>query len=159
MHRKVSTGRERAKLSYRQRKSRNFVKIRWIQDVATIRRKREKERDKEKFLPARVPCLRRYPVKTLTWVTRCSGSTHRSGGSPEAFIVLQVYYDRPGISRPTADSIAPRMTTAFSVKTFRAVAPGATLWGTLAPDCTCTCTIGENRKMQMYGVCAIDTAL
>lgn len=32
-----------------------------------------------------------HPVKTSTWVTRCSGSAHRSGGSPEAFIVLQVY--------------------------------------------------------------------
>lgn len=46
------------------------------------------------------PGLRRYPVKTSTWVTRCSGSAHRSGGSPEAFIVLQVYCDRPGSGRP-----------------------------------------------------------
>lgn len=69
-------------------------------------------RERETFLPTPVSrdsksrvvpcvlCLRRYPVKTLTWVTRCSGSAHRSGGSPEAFIVLQVYYDRPGIGRP-----------------------------------------------------------
>jgi len=48
----------------------------------------------------RVPRLRRYPVKTWTWVTRCSGSAHRNDGSPEAFIVLQVYYDRAGIGRP-----------------------------------------------------------
>lgn len=46
------------------------------------------------------PRLRRYPVKTSTWVTRCSGSAHRSDGSPEAFIVLQVYCDCPGIGRP-----------------------------------------------------------
>lgn len=51
------------------------------------------------------PCLRRYPVKTSTWVTRCSGSVHRSGGSPEAFIVLQVYCDCPGFGRPHWRSI------------------------------------------------------
>ena len=49
----------------------------------------------------RVPhVLQRYPVKTSTWVTQCSGSAHRSDGSPEAFIVLQVYCDCPGIGRP-----------------------------------------------------------
>lgn len=47
-----------------------------------------------------LPPRLRYPVKTSTWVTRCSGSAHRSDGSPEAFIVLQVYCDCPGSAPP-----------------------------------------------------------
>lgn len=79
-------------------------------ETSQIRICRAAKSRREKFLPTRVPAmstsscvspgLRRYPVKTSTWVTRCSGSAHRSGGSPEAFIVLQVYCDRPGSGRP-----------------------------------------------------------
>jgi len=97
----------------------------------------------------RVPRLRRYPVKTWTWVTRCSGSAHRNGGSPEAFIVLQVYYgrDRPAPPTRPVDSIASRTTTAFSVKTFRvaALVPSRERCGSQVH-----LSIWEKEKFQIY---------
>lgn len=155
------------------RTSRQSIETRKRKKKEERKRERERKTEKEKFLSAWVSrsplphvvpyvlCLWRYPVKTLTWVTRCSGSAHRSGGSPEAFIVLQVYYGRPGIGRPRRRPIRllPRMTTAFSVKTFRAVAHDATPWETFVSDWTYQAgKIGKSRSMRAIDM-TIDTAI